>query len=92
MDAEDRPAIEASYARAVQNREPRRAEYRIHTPDGRTVWLHDETTILLDADGAPLFLQGWCSTSLSASSRSRRSEKASAGSATRPNVSGRSTT
>ena len=58
IDAEDRPAIEASYARAVRNREPWRAEYRIHTPDGRTVWLHDETTILLDADGAPLFLQG----------------------------------
>ena len=58
IDAEDRPAVEASYARAVTERQPWRAEYRIHTPDGRMVWIHDETTFLLDPDGEPAFLQG----------------------------------
>jgi PAS domain S-box-containing protein len=58
IDAEDRPAVESSYARAVHDGEPWRAEYRIHTPDGRTVWIHDETTILYDPEGTPLFLQG----------------------------------
>ena len=58
IDAEDRPAVESSYARAVGDQEPWRAEYRVHRPDGRTVWIHDETTILYDPDGTPLFLQG----------------------------------
>jgi PAS domain S-box-containing protein len=58
IDADDRPAIEGSYTRAVLEQEPWRAEYRIHTPDGRTVWIHDETTLLFGPDGAPLFLQG----------------------------------
>ena len=44
--------------RGPDDGEPWRAEYRLHKPDGRTVWIHDETTILHDADGAPLFLQG----------------------------------
>ena len=58
MDPDDRPAVESSYARAIQDGEPWRAEYRVHTPDGRTVWIHDETTILSDQEGTPLFLQG----------------------------------
>ena len=58
IDQEDRAAIEASYSRAAVERQPWRAEYRIHTPDGRTVWIHDETTFLFGPDGEPLFLQG----------------------------------
>src|SRR3989441_12119444 len=34
------------------------AEYRHHTPDGRTIWVHDETTFLHADDGTPLYLQG----------------------------------
>ena len=30
----------------------------MQTRDGRTIWVHDETTILHDADGNPTFLQG----------------------------------
>src|SRR5438128_962446 len=37
---------------------PWSAEYRLHTPDGRTIWVHDETTFLHADDGAPLYLQG----------------------------------
>src|SRR5207245_5803467 len=28
------------------------------TPDGRTIWVHDETTFLHADDGSPLYLQG----------------------------------
>jgi signal transduction histidine kinase len=34
------------------------AEYRLHTPDGRTIWIHDETTFLYGDDGEPRYLQG----------------------------------
>ena len=30
----------------------------MHTPDGRTIWVHDETTFLHADDGTPLYLQG----------------------------------
>jgi signal transduction histidine kinase len=30
----------------------------MHTPDGRTIWVHDETTFLHDGDGTPIYLQG----------------------------------
>ncbi len=58
MDPEDRERIKTSYIQAIADREPWRAEYRIHTPDGRMVWIHDETTFLLGPDGDPAFLQG----------------------------------
>jgi PAS domain S-box-containing protein len=55
---EDRDRIQRSSARAAEAGEPWRAEYRIRTPDGRTVWIHDETTVLRDENGAPSFVQG----------------------------------
>jgi PAS domain S-box-containing protein len=55
---DDREEVSASYARSIEAGEPWRAEYRIRTPDGRTVWIHDETTLLRDEDGTPLFIQG----------------------------------
>jgi PAS domain S-box-containing protein len=55
---EDRDAVSSSYAEATERGEPWRAEFRMRTPDGRTVWIHDETTMLRDADGTPLFVQG----------------------------------
>ena len=30
----------------------------MHTRDGRTIWVHDETTFLHDETGAPSFMQG----------------------------------
>src|SRR5207247_2282232 len=38
--------------------EPWSAEYRLQTPDGRTIWVHDEITFLHDEAGAPRFMQG----------------------------------
>jgi PAS domain S-box-containing protein len=58
MHPEDRPEVERSYLRAVHAGEPWRGEYRVRTPDGRTVWIHDETTFLHGSDGEPAFLQG----------------------------------
>ena len=45
-------------ARGPFGRIPWSAEYRMHTPDGRTIWVHDETTFLHDEDGTPSYLQG----------------------------------
>jgi PAS domain S-box-containing protein len=58
MHPEDRPEVERSYLRSVRSGEPWRGEYRVLTPDGRTVWIHDETTLLHGPDGEPVFLQG----------------------------------
>jgi PAS domain S-box-containing protein len=58
MDPDERPEIERSYRRALDAGEPWRGEYRVRTPDGRTVWLHDETTFLGGPDGEPAFVQG----------------------------------
>jgi PAS domain S-box-containing protein len=55
---EDREPVTAAFVRSIEAREPWRAEYRIHTPDGRTVWIHDETTVLRAEDGEPLYVQG----------------------------------
>jgi len=38
--------------------EPLSVEYRICTPDGRVVWVHDEAVLVLDADGVPRFWHG----------------------------------
>lgn len=56
--AEDREAIEQGYLSALTEGLPWSAEYRIKTREGRTVWVHDETTLLHDADGNPTYLQG----------------------------------
>jgi PAS domain S-box-containing protein len=55
---EDRDRIQRSYAQATDAGEPWQAEYRIRTRDGRTVWIHDETTLMRDEAGTPLFVQG----------------------------------
>lgn len=55
---EDRDRIVGTYISAVEGREAWAAEYRMVTADGRTIWVHDETTLLHDSNGEPLFLQG----------------------------------
>jgi Diguanylate cyclase, GGDEF domain/PAS fold len=39
--------------------EPFRAEYRLIARDGRTVWVQDESLVVSDRDGRPLFTQGY---------------------------------
>ena len=58
MDEDDRRRCERAYLDAVKARRSWADEYRIRTPDGRLVWIHDETTFVVDADGQPLFLIG----------------------------------
>ena len=57
-DGEDRDRVEASYLQAAEAKRPWSAEYRMHTPDGRTIWVHDETTFLIGPDGEPRYMQG----------------------------------
>ena len=58
MGAEDRADTERTYLDAVTARRPWTADYRVNTRDGRTIWVHDETTFVAGADGESLFLQG----------------------------------
>ena len=55
---EDREPTLATFLEALEAGENWRAEYRVRTPDGRTVWIHDETTFLTDEEGRPQFVQG----------------------------------
>jgi len=41
-----------------QSSGPLRDEYRVHTRDGRLLWLRDESTIVRDGSGLPLYVQG----------------------------------
>ncbi len=58
MAPQFREEIRASYLAALEDRRSWRGEYQIVTPDGREVWVHDETAFVTDDDGTPLFLQG----------------------------------
>jgi PAS domain S-box-containing protein len=58
MDPAERDALRESYLASIRERLPWRAEYRIRRPDGKTVWIHDETTFLHDGAGEPALLQG----------------------------------
>jgi PAS domain S-box-containing protein len=55
---DDREAVETSYLEAAVEGRPWTAEYRMRTRDGRTIWVHDETTLITDEDGNASFLQG----------------------------------
>ncbi len=58
MDPDDRETVREGYLRAIESHEAWAAEYRLRTRDGRTIWVHDETTFLHDGDGNPTFMQG----------------------------------
>ena len=55
---DDRDDVMAESARASATLEPYRQEYRLIARDGRVVWIHDESVIVHDADGRPLYWQG----------------------------------
>ncbi len=58
MTPEFRTEMRRSYLEAVEAGRSWEGEYRIVTPDGREVWVHDETAFVVDDEGVPLFLQG----------------------------------
>jgi PAS domain S-box-containing protein len=59
VDEQQREEVRATYVDAIRERRPSwTGEYLIRHPDGREVWVHDETTFVTDESGTPLFLQG----------------------------------
>ena len=58
-DELQRAEMRETYLGAIRERRPSwTGEYLIRHPDGREVWVHDETTFVTDEHGEPLFLQG----------------------------------
>jgi two-component system phosphate regulon sensor histidine kinase PhoR len=56
---DDRERVRGDLARATDQAEPFRSQYRLRTRDGRVVWVRDEAVPVLDADGQPVCIQGW---------------------------------
>ncbi len=55
---DDRERVMEEYSRTYAAKEPSLSEYRIITRDGRIIWVSDETRLIRDAKGKPLFWQG----------------------------------
>ncbi len=55
---EDRERVLEEYTRTFAARQPSISEYRIKTRDGRVIWVSDETRLVRDRKGKPLFWQG----------------------------------
>jgi PAS domain S-box-containing protein len=55
---DDREHVRALNARADRAMEPFIAEYRMLHRDGRTIWIHDESSVLYDEQGEPVQWQG----------------------------------
>ncbi len=55
---DDREAVMAESIRTNDSGEPYTQEYRMVAADGRVMWIHDESVIVHDAAGAPLYWQG----------------------------------
>jgi PAS domain S-box-containing protein len=55
---EDRERVIEEYTRTFTAEEPSTSEYRIRTRDGRVIWISDETRLVRDHNGIPLFWQG----------------------------------
>jgi PAS domain S-box-containing protein len=55
---EDLPTVRAAEEVSYSTGDPFHAEYRILTKDGRWRWILDEATVVRDAEGKPLFMQG----------------------------------
>jgi PAS domain S-box-containing protein len=55
---EDRERVLEEYTRTFNAKQPSESEYRIITHDGRLIWVSDETRLICDRKGNPLFWQG----------------------------------
>jgi PAS domain S-box-containing protein len=58
LHPEDVPAIKEGLERAIRERRPFEFEYRITTPDGEVVVLHDRGEVVFDEAGEPIRLFG----------------------------------
>jgi diguanylate cyclase (GGDEF)-like protein/PAS domain S-box-containing protein len=59
LHPEDRDRILQLVDHCNETADPFRAEYRLIARDGRTVWVQDESLVVIDEDGRPLFTQGY---------------------------------
>jgi PAS domain S-box-containing protein len=59
LHPDDREAIPAAWRAALEEGKPFRAEYRMVTAEGRTVWVQDEAVAARDAAGATVYFQGY---------------------------------
>jgi PAS domain S-box-containing protein len=55
---EDRQRVLDEYSHTYAAMEPSKSEYRLVTRDGRIIWVSDETRLVRDRKGKPLFWQG----------------------------------
>src|SRR4030043_1992012 len=55
---EDRQRVLEEYIRTYTAMEPSKSEYRLITRDGMVIWVSDETRLVRDRKGKPLFWQG----------------------------------
>ncbi|MGZ4108734.1 MAG: PAS domain-containing sensor histidine kinase [Actinomycetota bacterium] len=55
---DDRARVEAANAESDRTGRPFAEEYRMRTGSGTLVWFHDESVLVRDDDGRPLFWQG----------------------------------
>ena len=59
LHPDDRERILALVEHCNETADPFRAEYRLIARDGRTVWVQDESLVVMDEDGRPLVTQGY---------------------------------
>ena len=59
LHPDDRRAVVEEARRSRSHLEPFSRDYRLQARDGSTVWVHDESVPVLDADGRPEFIQGY---------------------------------
>jgi PAS domain S-box-containing protein len=58
LHPDDRETVLEYSEKTNRTLEPFEADYRLIHRDGHVVWVHDESTIVYDDDGAPLYWQG----------------------------------
>jgi diguanylate cyclase (GGDEF)-like protein/PAS domain S-box-containing protein len=56
---DERETVLAGFEAARVTGDPFAADYRIIRPDGTTVWVHDESVVVRDDGGTPLYRQGY---------------------------------
>jgi len=58
LHPDDREPVLGRYLAAIAAEEPWSDEYRMRTRDGRTIWVHDETTFIHDDEGRHAMILG----------------------------------
>ena len=59
LHPDDREWVMAGFDQARLSGAPFVADYRIVRPDGTVVWLHDESVVVADTEGEPIYRQGY---------------------------------